>query len=169
MNITLRDPHTYEPDSPLARAARIHGIARVGMAACDTALVIDLERSGYEYTFAAIASIADTLMYDLGSLDGTKTVPAQLEEWKASRACMIERAEAEGDAYTDSAEYEKELEALGALADKIAQSSPDSFADAAAMLEWSVLDSDNGATTNPKYPQVQKSVAEFLRDIGSHL
>ncbi len=166
MNQHIRHPQTQATDSLFARAARIYGCARMGMAASDTVLNIDLEKGGYQETFEAIAATADTLMSDLMEVEGTEFIAEKFERWKSEKARLKGKAATEGDDFIDSPEYDAKWSALETLGDEIALASPRSFADAAAMLDWSVLDSDNGSIMHPNYQQVQTSVAEFLRKAG---
>jgi hypothetical protein len=54
---------------------------------------------------------------------------------------------------------------LEALSGKISQCKPQTHADAAAMLEWCILDSD-GAILCAEYTRAQRSVIEYLRTVS---
>ena len=95
--------------------------------------------------------------------------PAMLyDQWKALRASQ--RAIAAN--YFGSPDNPPELDQLvsqcEALSQQIARCVPKTDADAAAMLEWCIQDS-NGAILSDLYPQAQRAVIDYLTSKGGSL
>ncbi len=88
---------------------------------------------------------------------------ALFEQWKANQEARDAVLKSLGPNHKDEPE---ELEAfdelLGALGGKISHCKPQSHADAAAMIEWCILDCD-GAILCDDYPRAQQAVIDYLR------
>ena len=165
MTQQFKNPITQGDDSLFNRVARIYGCARIGAAASDTVLPLDLHKGGYQEAFEAIASIADSVMGDLMDASETGDVSRMFQKWKAERAALMAYA-AENDDCDSDAQYNARWADKEALGDKIANAKPTCSADAAAMLEWAMIDSDNGGISYPSYQVAYGAVAAFLRGNG---
>ncbi len=85
------------------------------------------------------------------------------EQWKAARQTRNDVLKSLGpDHKDDPVELESLDNLMGALGGKISYCKPQSNADAAAMLEWCILDCD-GAILCDDYPRAQNAVIEYLR------
>ncbi|WP_373487871.1 hypothetical protein [Blastomonas sp.] len=159
------------PDSAEYKAARITGLARVGIAATDSVLNINLDASGYRETLETIAIMADDLFHDLSARSYAASVNAAIErdspsklfaEWQA----LDREWRAASKAMPADQDEPKPVIDLGnrveAQSKRIAQSKPTTTADCAALLEWVLEDSD-GALLSPMYAVAQRNVIAFLR------
>ena len=97
------------PDTPdrrlLTGINSLYSLARVGMAASDTTVAVDLQKVGYTELFGVMGSIAESLFDDLDRIeraagvrevyvDADKTVGSRLDHWKALKGRI---AKIEGD------------------------------------------------------------------------
>ena len=133
-------------------ATTIYGLARVATAATDSALNIDLKKSGYLETFEAIARLADERRDALGEVEeklaGSCTLPLGtpngqvrlLGKLKALSAQKMQLVYANGGDDPETAEFASLSAEEEMLRQQIANAAPKSNADAAAMLEWIGLD-----------------------------
>ncbi|OUR80639.1 hypothetical protein A9Q83_00520 [Alphaproteobacteria bacterium 46_93_T64] len=160
------------PDTPdrrlLTGINSLYSLARVGMAASDTSISVDLQKVGYTELFGVMGGIAESLFDDLDRIeraagvrevyvDAERTVASRFDHWKDLKRRI---AKIEGD--DDAGEFtalENEIEAVGA---EIANGYPSTHDDAAAMLEWVDIDSDGGIQSE-QYIQARKTVADYLR------
>ncbi|WP_340250906.1 hypothetical protein [Sulfitobacter pontiacus] len=86
-----------------------------------------------------------------------------VDQWKAARKAREAVLRSLGPHHKDDpAELESLDELLGALGGKISHCNPQSHADAAAMLEWCILDC-GGEILCDDYPRVQQAVIDYLR------
>ena len=160
------------PDTPdrrlLTGVNSLYSLARVGMAASDTSISVDLQKVGYTELFGVMGGIAESLFDDLDRIeraagvrevyvDADKTVGSRLDHWKALKG-RIAKIEGDDDA-GEFAALESEIEAVGV---EIANSYPSTHEDAAAMLEWAEIDSAGGIQCE-QYTQARKTVADYLR------
>ena len=160
------------PDTPDSRLVaginRLYSLARVGMAASDTSISVDLQKAGYTELFGTMGCIAEGMFDDMEKLekaagveqfytDPDQTIASRLAHWKALRV-RIAKIEGDDDA-GEFAALEDEIEAVGA---EIAAGCPSTHSDAAAMLEWAEIDSAGGVQSE-QYTQARKTVADYLR------
>lgn len=125
-------------------------------------------RPGDDDAAAELVRLAGNMVGEV--IDGLETIernPCQngaadlFTRWQECRASQKAISEIlEGDAASPP-----ELEALAvkeeSLSQQIAACTPDNDADAAAMLEWCIQDS-NGAILCDLYPQAQRAVIDYL-------
>jgi hypothetical protein len=87
-------------------------------------------------------------------------------QWEATRKARVAVLKALGPNHKDDpVELDGIDDVLEALSRKISQCKPQTHADAAAMLEWCILDSD-GAILCEEYTRAQRSVIEYLRTVS---
>ena len=97
------------PDTPDSRLVtginRLYSLARVGMAASDTSISVDLQKAGYTELFGTMGCIAEGMFDDMEKLekaagveqfytDPDQTIASRLAHWKALR---VRIAKIEGD------------------------------------------------------------------------
>ena len=160
------------PDTPDSRLVtginRLYSLARVGMAASDTSISVDLQKAGYTELFGTMGCIAEGMFDDMEKLekaagveqfytDPDLKIASRLAHWKALRV-SISKIEGDDDA-GEFASLEDEIEAVG---EEIANGCPSSHSDAAAMLEWAEIDSAGGIHSE-QYTQARRTVADYLR------
>lgn len=85
------------------------------------------------------------------------------KQWKETKEARYAFLKSLGPNHKDDPkELESFDELIGVLGGKISHCKPQSHADAAAMIEWCILDSE-GAILCDDYPRAQQAVIEYLR------
>ena len=83
----MRD-HIYDMEDdgdPILSAGQILSLARVGVAASDSAMSVDLQRNGYQNLFEVIGDIAGKLMDEISALESKTEVPSKANQASQER------------------------------------------------------------------------------------
>ena len=126
-------------------------------------------RKAEEMTYDVISSL-ERLEIEAAqsqSVDAAAECAAELfKQWKATKDARYAVLKSLGPNHKDDPEELESLdELIGALGGKISHCKPQSHADAAAMIEWCILDSE-GAILCDDYPRAQQAVIDYLRTVS---
>ncbi len=89
----MRD-YIYDQDNdggPFMKASHIHSLARIGVAASDSAMSVDLQSNGYQNLFELIGDIAGRLMEEISELEHRIQFGPDKERKDVSEADAAER------------------------------------------------------------------------------
>lgn len=153
-------------DTPADKALLILGLARMGAAGADSTLAINLNNGGYRETFEAIANAASETY---GMICEAEIQPPKLpdapavlvKEWQATDARWKAAVAALDPEAGERPEIEVLSEQAEAFCKRIADSTPTTLEDCAAMIEWVLLDGEGGLL-DPSHSVVQRKVADAL-------